>query len=33
MHAEIVVWATPDADLEVSNSVTLIKVVASAHLV
>jgi hypothetical protein len=33
MHAEIVVWTVPDADLEVSNSATLVKAAASARLV
>jgi hypothetical protein len=32
-HAEIVAWTIPDADLEVSNSVTLIKAAVSARLV
>ena len=33
MHVEIVAWTVPDADLEVSNSATLIKAAASARLV
>ena len=32
-RAEIVAWAVPDADLDVSNSVTLIKAAVSARLV
>jgi hypothetical protein len=33
MYTEIVVWAVPDADVEVCNSVTLKKVAVSARLV
>ena len=33
MHAEIVAWTVPDADLGVSNSATLVKESASARLV
>jgi len=33
MRAEIVAWTAPDADLEVCNSVTLVKAAVSARLV
>ena len=33
MGAEIVAWTAPDADIDVCDSVTLIKAAASAHLV